>query len=141
MYRALRNISISRHGIVLKDHPVDPSWLSEAGVERLLARGYIEVVVAEAEKQAAAVDTVAAMPLTAIRGIGKERAKKLVEQGLESVAALARTTPEQLRAYGLTAKQIADWQAQAELLLAPAATKTTTSGGTCERCKAKKNAR
>lgn len=148
MYRALRNISISRHGIVLKDHPVDPSWLSEAGVERLLARGYIEVVVAEATPAATLLDAASAtwidtgVGLTTIRGIGKERAKLLAELGLGGIEALAQATPEQLtllEARGIPAKQAANWKAQAAALLQPSG--TLTSGGTCERCKTKKNAR
>jgi hypothetical protein len=66
----------------------------------------------------------------------------LAELGLGGIEALAQATPEQLallEARGITAKQAANWKAQAAALLQPSG--TLTSGGTCERCKAKKNAR
>lgn len=148
MYRALRNISISGRGIVLKDRPIDPTWLTAAGVERLLARGYIEVVVAEVAPAETLCDAASAtwidtgVGLTTIRGIGKERAKLLAELGLGGIEALAQATPEQLallETRGIPAKQAANWKAQAAALLQPSG--TLTSGGTCERCKTKKNAR
>jgi len=152
MYRALRNIALAMpgggHRIVPAQDPLDPAWVSSAGLERLLQRGYIEAVAVES----AVVQNVAAadaaiwntteVGITGIRGIGKERAKVLAELGLGTLEALAQATPtqlEQLQDRGITAKQCAAWQAQAAALLRPAGTLAT--GGTCERCSSKKNAR
>ncbi|HNT76947.1 MAG TPA: helix-hairpin-helix domain-containing protein [Anaerolineae bacterium] len=156
MYRVLRNLALAvpggGHRIVRIDAPFDPAWVSAAGLERLLKRGYIETVAVEAAAiqdvgaavaaADAAIWNTTEVGITGIRGIGKERAKVLAELGLGTLEALAQATPtqlEQLQDRGITAKQCAAWQAQAAALLRPAGTLAT--GGTCERCSSKKNAR
>lgn len=134
IYRALRNLALARgtgrYAIVKRGEPVDPAWLSEAGLARLLARRYVQ----------AEVDT-PDIPVTAIRGIGAERAKGLAAIGITSVAGLLATeaTALEKRLSSLTVRQIEDWHAQARILLETASPKTgeaavVNSRRTCERC-------
>ena len=111
LYRARRNIALARDGrhvIVRSGEPVDPAWLSEAGLARLLARRYVQAEVDAPD-----------IPVTAIRGIGPERAKGLAAIGITSAAGLLATDPEELekRLSSLTVRQIEDWHAQARILL------------------------
>lgn len=115
LYRALRNIALARDGrhvIVRSGEAVDPAWLSEAGLSRLISRGY---VVAE--------ESAPDIPVTAIRGIGGERAKALAAMGIETAAGLLAADPVEIerRMSSLTVRQIEDWQAQAQVLLEQAA--------------------
>lgn len=115
IYRALRNLALARdgrHRIVKRGEPVDPAWVSEEGLARLLARRYVQAEV-----------DVPDIPVTAIRGIGPERAKGLAAIGITTAAGLLATDPADLekRLSSLTVRQIEDWHAQAKVLLERAA--------------------
>ncbi len=134
IYRALRNLALARgnstYAIVKRGEPVDPAWVSDEGLARLLARRYVRA-------EAAMPD----IPVTAIRGIGAERAKGLATIGIATVAGLLAASPQELekRLSNLTMPQIADWQAQAAILLEKAAPETNEVSvidfkKECKRC-------
>jgi len=115
VYRALRHLAIAKdgkHRIVTRGETIDPAWLSEAGLARLLARRYVRADIEEPD-----------IPVTAIKGIGAERAKGLAAIGITTAAGLLATDSAVLekRMSSLTVRQIEDWQSQARALLEAAA--------------------
>lgn len=54
----------------------------------------IHPLISRRERSAGNAEAIAAIPLTAIRGIGQARAKQLAEIGIDSVEKLAASTPE-----------------------------------------------
>jgi hypothetical protein len=135
VYRIRCNLAVGEAHRVLKAGALlDPAWVSEAGLARLLRRGY---VIAEAETPD--------IPVTAIRGVGPERAKNLATMGIETVAALLTADPAEIekRMSSLSVAQIEEWQAQGHTLIekaiADALTHITEDGGSdgregCVRC-------
>jgi len=126
LYRAQRNLALARDGShvsVKRGATLDPAWVSEAGLARLLAKGYVT-----------AEDADPGIPLTRIRGIGPERAKGLAAIGLTTVAGLLAATPEAIeqRMSNLTVRQIEEWQRQAHALVEEAA--VSDSRRDCGRC-------
>lgn len=103
MYRATRNLSIGRR-LVRKGQSLDPASVSEAGLQRLLARGY---AVWEAD----------APPVTHVRGIGPERARTLQAMGILTTADLAQADPAAVeQRLTVSPGKVARWQADARAI-------------------------
>lgn len=122
MYRATRNLSIARH-LVRQGSGVDPASLSEAGLARLIAKGYVvfeDDAPQESDPEvieAAPMDKGEAAPVMQVRGIGPERAKALAALGILTTVDLTQADAIIVaQRLGVSSGHVARWQAEAHAI-------------------------
>lgn len=123
MYRTSINLSISGR-VVRKGNPIDPASLSEAGLARLVAKGYVvfeDDAPQESEPEvieAAPPDKGEAAPVTQVRGIGPERAKVLAALGILTTVDLAQADAIIVaQRLGVSSGHVARLQAEAHAIM------------------------